>query len=567
MKTTPLRLNSVARLATFFVLLATTMLEGSVAADSAAVCTGKRLVVVAGPRRSAVTSVAEFFFKYARGAQPDRKDGRLYHPLAKFRWPMVYGEYSNMTEPARPYKRFNHLVIQPENKELRAEIIASIKRDYDLPYVDAVIFGGEDFDQVGAQALHGQDVPIQAIKDVQAAVGAPDECVTIVLNYRVPRFQHWVSLYSSLALVESGENADEDEFIPYEQHMCLDDSAYLRLSELGTSMNPMYLAETYLNANSGWKVAMIDMGGVALFGSDISHTVGCEVLDGKCEDDLRWVKGHVEETINTKVLKMDYNNLPPMEIVESEQILRFRDCAYQYDFENTYEGRFDVILRNDLWEDCHSDDSRLKKIYKSLRDPIKGTKLIYDALLSQVDCTKFGQKASVPSHSISELLGGAHLSDKEFLPEEFSSASQYVKTLYWDDPYTQAGAGFFLLLFLCCCCGCFALCRRRKTGGSPLGRIELKPVGRGGRGGRGGGSVKRSNGNQYRDQLRTMYNSDNDDSSSSSSDSDDDDDSFRDEHGGSSKNGGFMSRFRKKEEKANRSFKGRRSSSSNTDII
>lgn len=274
--------------------------------EAAAQCSGNRLVVLAGPRRSATSSVAEFLYKYARGTQPNHKQGKIYHPLAKFRWPLVYGEHSNKTETEMPYKRYNHLVTDPDNKPLRDEILEAIKRDWDQGGVNAVIFGGEEFDQVPftqANMKSKSEKNYNAIEAVQAVVDyiqAPPECVTILLNYRVPRFEHWVSLYSSLMV--DGGTMENDEFMPYEEHMCEDKSSTDRVQELGTSMNPMFLAESYLAASSGWNVQMIDMGGVADFGSDISHTIACEILGGVCDDEKQWVKGHVEETDRKSVV-------------------------------------------------------------------------------------------------------------------------------------------------------------------------------------------------------------------------------------------------------------------------
>ena len=297
---------SVSAIATTTTAAATA--AAATAAAAAPVCTGKRLVVLAGPRRSATTSVAEFFYKYARGAQPDRQHGKIFHPLAKFRWPLVYGEASNQTEIERPYKRFNHLVTDSHNLPLKEEILQAVHRDWNIPGVDAVILGGEEFDQVGDNANvnvaannNGKQYDaISAVQDIVDTVGAPPECVTILLNYRVPRFEHWVSLYSSLTALDDTDNAVGSNFLPYNQHMCQDESSALRIQELGTTMNPMYLAETNLKA-AGWNdVIMIDMGGVEEYGTDIIHTIGYNILGGKCDDDGRWVKGHIEETITNK---------------------------------------------------------------------------------------------------------------------------------------------------------------------------------------------------------------------------------------------------------------------------
>merc|ERR1719223_1979478 len=142
----------------------------------------KRLILFAGPHRSAATSVEEFFYKYARGPQPNHKNGKTYHALANFRWPLVEGRVISQLETDEPYKRYNHLVTERNNVELRKEIIDSIKADWNRPDVEAVIFGGEAFDQISDESMK----PLNALAEVVDALGTTAECTTVVLNYRVP---------------------------------------------------------------------------------------------------------------------------------------------------------------------------------------------------------------------------------------------------------------------------------------------------------------------------------------------------------------------------------------------
>lgn len=495
----------------YLVLLLWTILEGATMA--AEECTGTRLVVLAGPRRSATTSVAEFFYKWARGVQPGHSHGKQYHPLGNFRWPLVYGPVSNETETERPYKRYNHLVLDPYNEPLRQEIIEAIKRDYENPSVQAVIFGGEEFDQVGEFSLSG-DHAIQAVRDIQEAVNAPSECVTILLNYRVPRFEHWVSLYSSLSLLESGEEESGNTFVPYEEHMCMDESSYLRMSELGTSMNPMYLAEIYLKADPGWKVDMIDMGGVAEDETDISHTIGCDILGGKCDDEKRWVKGHIEETITNKVIEKDYNNLPEMEIEDSEMIFRYRDCAYEQEF--AYEDRFNIVRQYGIWDTCNHEDEQLEKIYQSLRSSDGGNDLVFEALLSQVDCSPYGSGAftDVPLN-IQQILNGEHLNKNTLEKLGLEDGKHSMPMIVMVVVLVGSVSAFLFKK------------RQGGSGGYQKTRIELNDVGK-----------SRPKPTTYRDQMLSQVprNTIDDDESSDDDSSDDEDDdngrtrdSFRDE--------------------------------------
>ena len=430
------------------VLLLAVFANPAKAADE---CQATRLVVLAGPRRSATTSVAEFFHLYARGPQPGRAHGKIYHPLAKFRWPLVYGVEANKTETEMPYKRYNKLVTDPDNKELKDEILEAIKNDYDNDKVDAVIFGGEEFDNVlggdkGEFGFAAQKYDaVKAVQEVVDYVGVPGECVEIIINYRIPRFEHWVSLYAS--------STHEEEIVPYEQHMCTDKTADVRLQELGTSMNPMYLAETYLAAQPGWKVKLIDMSGVEDFGTDISHTIACDILGGICKDEGRWVSGHIEEVISNKVLQADFDSLPDKEVDLSEKLFEYRDCGYQEDLQNN--DRFEIVKQKDIWADCQHDKDH-EWIYQSFRNFRIGTHLVFDALLSQVNCKKFGghptwagsKSKELQAAKIQDFLKGTYQKKHNFLDileedvdKAFSTPLILVILMF------AAGAGFYTMKF------------------------------------------------------------------------------------------------------------------------
>mmetsp|Transcript_106377 Transcript_106377/g.216977 ORF Transcript_106377/g.216977 Transcript_106377/m.216977 type:complete len:590 (-) Transcript_106377:490-2259(-) len=537
------------------VFLTTLLLSMATKVSAAKKCEGKKLVVLAGPRRSAVSSVADFLYQYARGVQSHHASGKLYHPLRYFRWPMVYGKASNNTEAEMPYKRFNHLITEPDNKALRDEIMYSIKRDWELPECGTVILGGEEFDQVGDLAVKGFYDPVQAVRDIMEHVGSSPECVTIVLNYRVPRFEHWVSLYSSKSLL-STDSEDGFSFKPYEEHMCMETSKDSRLNELGTTMNPMYIAEQYLEAED-FNVRMIDMGGVDDANTDISHTIACKILPGKCEDGQLWVKGHHEEVFTNKMLKHDFSGLPAEEIVMAEKLFRYRDCAYQDDLTQKYDGRFSTVLPKSIWEDCNQEEKG--EIYKSFRRPVAGTKKVFDALLSQVDCGAFGGvhvDEELDQAGIVDYLNGA-VEDED---DDFSTLPEIPETVKKMGPVVLAALSFVF---------CFAcvLFKRRNYAGYSSANIEMR-----GLDGGGGRSKNRHNyefnkkKKKSRSSSRRRYEESDDDSSSSSDDSDYDlpgqrgnKDSFRDERGGSSnKNnnkgggvGGFLSRFGKKDKKVN----------------
>jgi len=476
-----------------------------------ATCQSTRLVVLAGPHRAATTSVAEFFHLYARGPQPNHVNGKLYHPLNNFRWPLVNGPEADKTEADMPYKRYNHLVTDPTNEALKKEIMEAIKSDYDLDSVHAVIFGGEEFDNVlgGDKKEFGFAAQkydaVKAVQEVVDYVGVPAECVEILINYRVPRFEHWVSLYSST----------HEKFFPYEEHMCEDKNSDDRLQELGTSMNPMYLAETYLAADHNWQVKLIDMAGVEKFGTDISHTIGCKILGGKCDDDGRWVKGHIEEKITDKVLQADFDSLPKEEVELSEKLFRYRDCAYEEDLTNN--DRFEVVMNETIWADCIHDKDH-EWVYQSFRDFKIGTHLTFDALLSQVDCSKFGGHPSW-EHSRAEELEAAKIED--FLSGTYQKKHTFFQTL--EEDIDEAFSAPLILVVLMFAGGAgFYTMKMRNDPGYTIPAFEMGGFSSSGFG--GGFSDKKSDPNGDKFHRTIPYDKDSDgDSDSDDSDSDSDD--------------------------------------------
>lgn len=474
----------------------------------------KRVYVLAGPRRSATTSVADFFYQYARGPQPNRAHGKTYHPLAKFRWPLVYGSYSNNTEVDMPYKRFNHLVTDYDtNAPLATEILQAIKRDYDQDSVEAVIFGGEEYEQVGIHRQEGNDA-IGAIRAVQALTGVPDACITVIFNYRPERFEHWVSLYGNI--MQEPSHTDN-----YNKHMCDDESATDRLQELGTTMNPMYLAETYLE--QGWNVKMIDMEGVDAAGTDISHTIACQVMGGVCDEDGKWVLNHQGEILLHKQLDYEFKHLSKEEEELSEQLFRYRDCAFEGDLRSN--PRFEVLFDEEIWADCEHDDDH-EWIYQSFRDPDEGTRLFFDALLSQVDCSEYGGVKSSFDESRSEALETTEID--EFLDGTYQKKHTFFHVMEDTIENKNFSIPLILVVVMFALGAGYFMGKVRDTSGYRLTDIEMS---RGSnfssRLGSGFGPTRSSSKKtNIRRGRRDTFADENDDSSSSSDDSDDSDNEF-----------------------------------------
>jgi len=145
---------------------------------------------------------------------------------------------------------------------------------------------------------------------------------------------------------------------------------------------------------------MIDMTGIPeKSGTDISHVIGCEILQGRCEES-GWVKGHVDESIQNNVIANtaadvgSANALEQKVIDDAETVFLYRDCAYEQEL--VANPKFQIILQTHIWEKCaDTNDDTMQDIYHSLRHGmavegggtvVEGNQLLFDALVSQLDC-------------------------------------------------------------------------------------------------------------------------------------------------------------------------------------
>mmetsp|Transcript_35160 Transcript_35160/g.85158 ORF Transcript_35160/g.85158 Transcript_35160/m.85158 type:complete len:538 (+) Transcript_35160:274-1887(+) len=322
----------------------------------------KQLVLFGGPHKSASTSVEEFMAQWAEGGW---KHG---HPHTKalgyWRWPRVMGTYGT-----HGTKVFGRLVTEPSNDILHKSIMDSIAESMEEAE-NGVIVGTEEFDQVGPDATYKA---LPAIKKVIRHLDLNNEDVTIVLNYRSPRLDQWVSIWKH----EEGDFMDST----YEDFLCMshNDPAERRrrYDMLGAQMNPLGAAQVFLE--EGWKVKLIDMGGVEAQDKDISHVIGCRVLLGGCLDGFLGSLG--DELPRENAVEKPFDELNDEESGKMEQLFENRDCGYQHSLQKWIEsGQMEIEYQDSLWKTC---DSKRKSYYSSL---VGATDVLFNAFLSQLEC-------------------------------------------------------------------------------------------------------------------------------------------------------------------------------------
>jgi hypothetical protein len=292
----------------------------------------KRIVFFAGPHSSASTSVEEFMGEWAI----DGHHGGHPHTIALqyWRWPRVQGTYG-----MHGVKVFGtRLVTEPDNKELNNVILAAIQEKYNEAE-NGVIVGTEEFDQVGPDATYDG---LKAMKKIINHLDLKDEDITVVVNYRAPRLDQWVSIWKH----QEGDFMDST----YEDFLCLSHNdpheKQTRFDMLGAQMNPLNAAKVYLE--QGWKVKLIDMGGVESADKDISHVIGCRVLFGGCVEGFLGSLG--DELPRENAIERPFDELNDAESAKMEELFRNRDCGYQPLLQKHIEdGSMEIEYRDTLW--------------------------------------------------------------------------------------------------------------------------------------------------------------------------------------------------------------------------
>ena len=318
----------------------------------------KQLVFFAGPHSSASKSITGFFKQWAVGHMPR-------HPrtlaLRYWRWPKIEQDME-----------FSKLVIDNEDDkdETTTKIILDgIQNSFDESE-NGVILGTEMFDQIGPDAKYDA---ITAMKKVVDHLSVPPEAITVILNYRTPRVDQWYSLYK--------HSTNNGAMVSYDKFMCInspDKGEYnQRYDLIGSQMNALGAAQAFLK--EGWNVKLIDMGGVANHGKDISHTIGCDILLGACENG---VLGSLQNRLpNTNALDKTFDELPLEEQEKIEKVFRSRDCAYKKRLDDYItKGSLEVLYKDSLWEDCNDHSPEYYEKF------IDNTPMLFQVLRSQVEC-------------------------------------------------------------------------------------------------------------------------------------------------------------------------------------
>eukprot|EP00980_Cylindrotheca_fusiformis_P018464 scaffold6103_cov116-Cylindrotheca_fusiformis.AAC.10 len=319
----------------------------------------KRVVVFAGPHKSASSTIQEFLIQYCTGR-------RLYQHHRAFddwRWPSVEGINSKV-----PDRKILSRLVYNETKDeaLIRAIKAAIARTY-RSYSNMVL-GSEELDRFGAVPWSGRN-GIKVVQDLEKLLNHPH--LEIVLNYRTPRQKQWVSIWKQLSILDVAVEGKADS--TYSEWICTD---HKRAWEyLDCVANPLGLAEAFLTSLSPLAtVKLIDMGGVSKQNLDISHASACSILNVPCNNGT-WVAGLEGRALMVNQKKKPKKDISSIVAREMRWVLNQRDCLYQASLEA--HSNFEVLYRDSLWEDC-SDSNLLPEL--------SNTTFLLELLKSQFGC-------------------------------------------------------------------------------------------------------------------------------------------------------------------------------------
>jgi hypothetical protein len=311
----------------------------------AMVLSKKQVVFFAGPHGAASGQMESFFSLFDNNAH-HKKHG-ITKALIHWAWPLVQDE---------PFDVFDRLVTEPDNQEFKEKLLTTVSQRFEESE-NGIIVGTAQFDEVGADAIYDG---LTAMKEIVSLLNLEDSDVTVVVNYKAPRLDQWISAWKH----EKGEV----ETSTYEDFLCLshnkEEEKRKRFNMLGCQMNPLGISKIFLD--QGWKVHLIDMEGVENAERDVAHTIGCRILMGQCTDGFLGGDEHGGCRHDINHIERPFDALDDVESSKIEELFRNRDCGYKPLLEkNIDNGNLIIEYQDSLWEDCDPDR---KEYYEGLLD-------------------------------------------------------------------------------------------------------------------------------------------------------------------------------------------------------
>lgn len=286
----------------------------------------KDLVFLAGPHHSESVEVGKLFFHHATG-EPSQNG------LDGWVWPQVDEDL-----PGDDSRAFENFFWNPDNSTMKEVLMSSIEDAWGTAK-HGIIVGAEGFDNTrGNPDSQGLEIMTEIVERLNVRANN----VHVVVMYRSPRIEQWISLFQS-------HDMAYDEFVcdlEYTKHIA------------NIPMNPLMLAGAYRTQD--WNVAVVDTGGTRSKNLDVAHTVACDVLSNvNCNG------GFVTGLKNERFLSETSEAISSIEEVQaaSEMLFTKRDCYYEEAL--VRDDRVRLVHPVSMWTDCDSD-AEAKQEYSEL---------------------------------------------------------------------------------------------------------------------------------------------------------------------------------------------------------
>jgi hypothetical protein len=286
--------------------------------------------------------------------------GWIWPPILEDDLSKLFQYASQEQQPTKEYpthKAFNYMVTEPNNRDVQIFFLNRIENSW-KESKHGIILGGEEFDRITSTPDTHYDATT-VIKHIIQKLNILPHQVTIVLNYRTPRVEQWISSYKQMKKVGAT--------VHYYHYVCTEDHYDFLIELLDNGLNPLRLAYEFRHKHN-WNVKLFDMGGVQESKTDIAHAIACKVLVEPFNNDgcrYSWLSDLYNTTYHSNEIETELQ-IPKEKTDELELLFRERDCYYQNVLQN--DDGFKVLYADTLWNGCSNDDVDLKELYKQLTD-------------------------------------------------------------------------------------------------------------------------------------------------------------------------------------------------------
>lgn len=356
------------KIETSLFLAAAAFASSSSSATSVTADKQQRLVLFAGPHGAASSTIEAFYRKFASTA-----GGEKHGSFGGWEWPDL-AELPLVKETGvAADSALSLLVTGDDEDDLQEQIMARIHKLWTRDDRPSVFLGSDELDRIGVNPYTGRNA-LHAAHRLANRLGVEPQSVEVVMNYRTPRIDQWISIWKHLT------KESEERYRPF---LCTTHHIHAKKvwEMLDTAMNPLKVAHSY--REDKFRVTLVDMAKVVANERDVVHVIGCDVLGLPCGGQHPgWIDGLFDHTFFKGHEDREYPNFGEEMERDMETLFRNRDCHHASSLAGDSSVR---VVNSDkakmLLSKC--DDS-LNSEYKRLAD----TTTLYNELRHLRQCAE-----------------------------------------------------------------------------------------------------------------------------------------------------------------------------------